>query len=213
MIGEDIRSPYGGAFKVTKGLSDEFPGRVFNTTISEAAIVGIGNGLALDGMIPVCEIMFGDFMALTFDQILNHAAKFQGMYHNQVTNPIIIRSTMGGGRGYGPTHSRSLEKHFLGIPGTIALYINHRYDPADLYEKLFERISGPALVFEHKLLYSKRLSTETESGFVLEYSDSGKLLIIEEGYAFAGWGGEVIGRVAEYDPAQRSPGGAYATQC
>jgi 2-oxoisovalerate dehydrogenase E1 component len=170
MIGEDIRDPYGGAFKVTKGLSDKYPERVLNTTISEAAIVGIGNGLSLNGMIPVCEIMFGDFMTLAFDQILNHAAKFSGMYHNQVKNPIIIRSPMGGGRGYGPTHSQSLEKHFLGIPQTTVLYINYRYNPADLYDKLFEEITGPVLVFENKLLYAQRLRTGAETGFIPELS-------------------------------------------
>jgi len=77
ILGEDIEGPYGGAFKVTKDLSLTFPGRVRNTPISEAAIVGIGNGLALVGMHPVCEIMFGDFMTLAADQIINHASKIQ----------------------------------------------------------------------------------------------------------------------------------------
>ena len=264
MLGEDIRDPYGGAFKVTKGLSTAYPERVFGTSISEAAIVGIGNGLALNGMIAVCEIMFGDFMSLAFDQILNHAAKFPRMYNNQVKNSIIIRTATGGGRGYGPTHSQSLEKHFLGIPQTQVLAINHRANPADMYDRLFQNIDGPVLVFEHKLLYSKRVSSTVAAGFALEYSDelypavrirpeanpdvtmlcyggtlaiaeqvqleafdqyeiaaeiicptclypldiqaladslaySGKLLIIEEGYAFAAWGSEVIARLIEYD--------------
>jgi 2-oxoisovalerate dehydrogenase E1 component len=171
MIGEDICDPYGGAFKVTRGLSSAYPDRVWGTSISEAAIVGIGNGLSLHGMIPVCEIMFGDFMPLAFDQILNHAAKFPGMYNHQVQNPLIVRSPMGGGRGYGPTHSQSLEKHFLGIPHTIVLSVNHRYNPADLYDTLFREIEGPALVFENKLLYARHLSSETEPGFMLEHSD------------------------------------------
>ena len=79
LLGEDIEGPYGGAFKVTKGLSEEFPGRVRNTPISEAATVGIGNGLALGGYLPVCEIMFGDFLTLAADQWINHAAKFRYM--------------------------------------------------------------------------------------------------------------------------------------
>ena len=70
MIGEDICDPYGGSFKVTKGLSTKYPNRVFGTSISEYSIIGIGNGLSLSGMLPVCEIMFGDFMTLTLDQIL-----------------------------------------------------------------------------------------------------------------------------------------------
>src|SRR3984893_15144061 len=101
ILGEDIEGPYGGAFKVTKDLSLTFPGRVRNTPISEAAIVGIGSGLALAGMHPVCEIMFGDFMTLASDQIINHASKCKWMYNDQVTVPTIIRTPMGGRRGYG----------------------------------------------------------------------------------------------------------------
>ncbi|MDR0910699.1 MAG: hypothetical protein LBM77_13170 [Spirochaetaceae bacterium] len=175
MIGEDICDPYGGAFKVTKGLSSRFPERVFGTSISESAIVGIGNGLSLGGMLPVCEIMFGDFMTLVFDQILNHAAKFSGMYHRSpynaaMENPIIIRTPMGGGRGYGPTHSQSLEKFFLGIPQTIVLALNQRIDPALIYNRLFAEIKRPVMVFENKLLYSRRLSSKMEDGFKLEFS-------------------------------------------
>jgi 2-oxoisovalerate dehydrogenase E1 component len=265
MLGEDICDPYGGSFKVTKGLSSAFPERVVNTTISEAAIAGIGNGLALGGMLSVCEIMFGDFLTLAFDQILNHAAKFPYMYNWQVDNPLIIRSPMGGGRAYGPTHSQSLEKFFLGIPQTTVLAMNHRYNPADMYDTLFAEPKRPVLVFENKLLYSKRLSGETEKGFVLEYSDekwpsvrirpeakpditmlcyggmlplaekvqvtafdndeivaeiicptclypmdirailesvsqSGTLLIIEEGYSFAAWGSEIVTKIMEESP-------------
>lgn len=171
MIGEDILDPYGGAFKVTKGLSTAYPDRVKGTTISEYALTGIGNGLSLAGMFPVCEIMFGDFMTLTLDQILNHAAKFPYMYNHQVKNPIIIRTPMGGGRGYGPTHSQSIEKFFLGIPQTIALSLNHRVNPADIYNRLFETLDCPALVFENKSLYAKRLKSASEAGFVAELSN------------------------------------------
>src|SRR6201999_452578 len=94
LIGEDIEGPYGGAFKVTGGLSREFPGRVRNTPISEAAVVGLGNGLALGGMLPVCEIMFGDFLTLAADQFVNHAAKFRYMYNEQVAVPLVIRTPM-----------------------------------------------------------------------------------------------------------------------
>ncbi|OAD20726.1 dehydrogenase, E1 component subunits alpha and beta, partial [Candidatus Thiomargarita nelsonii] len=80
-IGEDVLSPYGGAFKVAKGLSDKFPARVFSTPISEAAITGIGNGLALSGIKTYVEIMFGDFVTLAMDQIINHASKFYYMYN------------------------------------------------------------------------------------------------------------------------------------
>jgi 2-oxoisovalerate dehydrogenase E1 component len=109
MIGEDIEGPYGGAFKVSRDLSQQFPGRVRNTPISEAAIVGMGTGLAMAGMRPVVEIMFGDFLGLAFDQLLQHACKFETMFNGKVRVPLIVRSPMGGRRGYGPTHSQCIE--------------------------------------------------------------------------------------------------------
>ena len=265
MLGEDICDPYGGAFKVTKGLSDRFPSRVFGTTISEYSIIGIGNGLSLAGMLPVCEIMFGDFMTFTLDQILNHASKFPYMYNHKVVNPLIVRTPMGGGRGYGPTHSQSLEKHFLGIPQTLALALNSRVNPADIYDTLFKTLKQPAIVFENKKLYAGRLKKDAAEGFNAELSDerfptvrirpdadagltilcfggmldvageaqvrlfdeldivaeiicptvlypfdpsavlesvrgSRRLLVIEEGHGFAGWGGEIIAGITETEP-------------
>ena len=171
MIGEDIEGSYGGAFKVTKTLSQEFPGRVRNTPISEAAIVGLGNGLALGGMLPVVEIMFGDFLTLAADQIINHAAKFRFMYNDQVTVPLIIRTPMGGKRGYGPTHSQSIEKHFLGLPDTMMIALNSRIDPGFIYDRLFATIDRPTIVIENKLLYGMRLCEKVAPGFVLEHTD------------------------------------------
>lgn len=171
LFGEDIEGPYGGAFKVTRNLSQEFPGRVRNTPISEAAIVGLGNGLALQGMIPVVEIMFGDFLLLAADQIINHAAKFRYMYNGQVSVPLIVRTPMGGKRGYGPTHSQSLEKHFLGLPGTRVLALHSRQDPGVIYDRLFQTIDRPTIVIENKLLYGTRLSEPVPEGFVIEHSD------------------------------------------
>ncbi len=173
ILGEDIEGPYGGAFKVTKDLSLEFPGRLRNTPISEAAIVGIGAGLALAGKLPVCEVMFGDFLALAFDQILNSAAKFNFMYNEQVETPLVIRAPMGGRRGYGPTHSQSIEKHFMGIPGTVVVAPHHRYDPALLYERILTTCKRPTLVIENKLLYGERISPEVEDQFTLEHSNEG----------------------------------------
>jgi 2-oxoisovalerate dehydrogenase E1 component len=267
LLGEDIEGPYGGAFKVTKDLSQLFPGRVRNTPISEAAVVGIANGLALAGMRPVCEIMFGDFLTLAADQIINHAAKFQWMYNGQVTVPAVIRTPMGGKRGYGSTHSQCLEKHFLGIPGTLVLAVHHRYDPRALYESLFSQLDCPALVIENKLLYGEYVTHRTIAGFWCEHSDerfpttrirstakpditmvcyggclpdvekaldrlfeeheivgevicptqiyplqiapilesvarSGRLLVIEEGQGFCGFGAEVLAALYENPPAR-----------
>ena len=170
LLGEDLESPYGGAFKCTAGLSEKFPGRVRNTPLSEAAIVGIGNGLALAGFIPVVEIMFGDFLTLAADQWINHAAKFRWMYNDQVRVPLIVRTPMGGKRGYAATHSQSIEKHFLGLPGTTVLSLHHRYNPAQLYADLFKTIDCPTLVIENKVLYSHYVSCEPPAGFQLLFS-------------------------------------------
>jgi 2-oxoisovalerate dehydrogenase E1 component len=169
LIGEDIEGPYGGAFKVTRNLSLEFPGRVRNTPISEAAIVGIGNGLALSGVVPVCEIMFGDFLILAADQLINHASKFRYMYNDQVRVPLVVRTPMGGKRGYGATHSQCLEKHFLGLPDTRVLAIHHRYDPGRIYDALLDEVDRPTIVIENKLLYGIRAAANAPEGFVLEH--------------------------------------------
>jgi 2-oxoisovalerate dehydrogenase E1 component len=171
ILGEDIEGPYGGAFKVTKDLSLTFPGRVRNTPISEAAIVGIGSGLALAGMHPVCEIMFGDFLTLAADQIINHASKFRWMYNDQVTVPTILRTPMGGRRGYGATHSQCLEKHFLGLPGTRVLALNPRYDPQLVYDRLFSTIDRPTIVIENKTMYGEYASHQTIAGFWVEHTN------------------------------------------
>ena len=154
VIGEDILDPYGGAFKVTRGLSTKFPERVLTTPISEAAIVGLASGMALRGLRPIAEIMFGDFITLIADQVINHAAKFRWMYNDQVRVPIVIRTPMGGRRGYGPTHSQSLEKLFLGVPGLKVVAPNALGDPAKLLEAAIAD-DDPVLFVEHKLLYTR----------------------------------------------------------
>ncbi|MBS0266737.1 MAG: pyruvate dehydrogenase [Planctomycetes bacterium] len=171
LLGEDIESPYGGAFKATRGLSETFPGRVRNMPISESLIVGLGNGLALGGWKPVCEIMFGDFLTLCADQLINHASKFRYMYNDQTQVPLIVRTPMGGRRGYGPTHSQSIEKHFLGLPDVRVLAVHHRHDAGDIYDRLFARNGQPTLVIENKVLYGQRITDELPVGFYLEHSD------------------------------------------
>ncbi len=156
VLGEDILDPYGGAFKVTRGLSAKYPDRVHTTPISEAAIVGLANGMALRGLRPVAEIMFGDFVTLAADQLVNHAAKFRWMYNDNVRVPLVVRTPMGGRRGYGPTHSQSLEKLFLGVPGLKVVAPNTLGDPADLLAAAIAD-EDPVLFIEHKLLYTRPL--------------------------------------------------------
>lgn len=165
LLGEDILDPYGGAFKVTRGLSTRFPERVLTTPISEAAITGIATGMAMRGLRPVVEIMFGDFVTLITDQVVNHAAKFRWMYNENVRVPMVIRTPMGGRRGYGPTHSQSLEKLFLGVPGIKVVAPNTLGDPAVLLEKAIAD-EEPVLFAEHKLLYPKPLLEEGKGDLI-----------------------------------------------
>jgi pyruvate/2-oxoglutarate/acetoin dehydrogenase E1 component len=157
VMGEDILDPYGGAFKVTRGLSSSFPDRVLTTPVSEAGMVGIAAGMALRGLRPVIEIMFGDFFTLIADQLVNHITKFRWMYNNQVTVPIVIRTPMGGRRGYGPTHSQSLEKIYLGIPGLRVIALNAIGDPGMLLADAILIDDNPVVFIENKLLYSQTL--------------------------------------------------------
>lgn len=174
MLGEDIEyktqwtaNPYGGAFKVSKDLSELFSKRVRNTPISEAAIVGIGTGLALAGFRPIVEIMFGDFITLAFDQIVNHATKFCEMYGKQIEVPLILRTPMGGRRGYGPTHSQSLEKHFLGVPNLTIVALNQRIDPRLLLASVYI-CTTPSLIIENKVLYTRKYNAKALPGFIIE---------------------------------------------
>jgi len=152
-LGEDILDPYGGAFKVTRGLSTAYPNRVLTSPVSEAGIVGIAAGMALRGLRPVVEIMFGDFLTLAADQLVNHIAKFRWMYNDQVRVPLVIRTPMGGRRGYGPTHSQTLEKLFMGIPGLLVVAPTALGDPGSLLARTILETESPVLFVENKLLY------------------------------------------------------------
>ena len=158
LIGEDLADPYGGAFKVTKGLSTAFPDRVWTSPISEAGIAGLANGMALRGLKPIVEIMFGDFTALAMDQILNHAAKFGRMYAGQASCPVIIRAPMGGYRGYGPTHSQCLEKFVFGVPGLVVTAASPVHDPLLLWRRMLV-LETPCFHVENKILYAQAAMT------------------------------------------------------
>jgi|TARA_B100000315_G_scaffold105566_1_gene96803 pyruvate/2-oxoglutarate/acetoin dehydrogenase E1 component len=163
LFGCDINDPYGGAFKVTKGLSTQFPERVFSTPISEAGIIGVASGMAMRGLRPIVEIMFGDFLTLCTDQIVNHISKFRWMYNNKVKVPIVIRTPMGGRRGYGPTHSQSIEKLFMGVPEIVILSPSNYHDPGNILEKAVYDDS-PVLFIESKYLYTRELKKPDENG-------------------------------------------------
>lgn len=182
LLGEDVLDPYGGAFKVTAGLSTLFPDRVLTTPISEAGITGVAAGLALRGHVPIVEIMFGDFLTLCADQIVNHASKFTQMYRD-VQCPLIVRTPMGGGRGYGPTHSQSLEKMFLGIPGLKLVAPSHYHRPGDTIKRVVAMETGPVIFIEHKLLYREVLQGTTDDlALTLELDETGYQTAIVRNY-------------------------------
>ncbi|MGP3918221.1 alpha-ketoacid dehydrogenase subunit beta [Nonomuraea sp. 10N515B] len=156
MLGEDVLDPYGGAFKITKGLSSRFPGRVLATPISENGIVGVAGGLALAGGKAIVEIMFSDFVTLAFDQIVNFASKSVSMYGRPLRLPLIVRCPSGGGRGYGPTHSQSLQKHFIGVPGLAVYEVSPFDDHRELFSEMLTR-GEPCLLFEDKTLYTRQI--------------------------------------------------------
>lgn len=156
-IGEDIRDPYGGAFKATKGLSAEFNNQILNMPISEACMMGMAVGMGMNHILPVVEMMFGDFVTLGFDQLLNHASKYGWVYGEDVMVPMIVRTPMGAKRGYGPTHSQSLEKFLIGIPNMKVLALSQPFDPLIFYRNVFEKIKEPIILVENKKLYAQKM--------------------------------------------------------
>ena len=176
VIGEDV-GVYGGGFEVTGGLIREFgPKRVLDTPISEAAFIGTAIGAALGGLRPVAELMFGDFMAVCWDQIMNEAAKIRFMYGNGLSVPMVIRTAQGGGTGAAAQHSQSLESMYCHVPGLKVVMPATPYDAKGLLVSSI-RDNDPVIFLEGKLLYE-------ETGEVPEQSYSiplGKADIKREG--------------------------------
>ncbi|HUY01175.1 MAG TPA: alpha-ketoacid dehydrogenase subunit beta [Candidatus Deferrimicrobium sp.] len=154
LIGEDIGKAWQGAFKVTKGLQEEFGSeRVRDTPISEAAIVGCAVGASLTGLRVVAEIMFGDLLSLAMDQIYNQAAKIHYMFGGQASVPIVVRTNFGAAGNYGAHHSQSLEAWFAHVPGLIVIQPSTPYDAKGLLKSAI-RDPNPVMFFEHKFLYN-----------------------------------------------------------
>ena len=152
-FGEDVAAP-GGVFKVTTELFDRFGAqRVFDTPISELALAAAAYGAAVTGLRPVIEIMFGDFMGLTMDSLVNQAAKFWYVSNEQGSVPLVVRSAVGGGGRFGAMHSQTHGTWFQGVPG---LKIAFPSSPAEakLLLKASIRDENPVIFLEHKRLYS-----------------------------------------------------------
>lgn len=152
LYGEDV-ADYGGAFKGTKGLLEAFGrDRVFNTPISEACICGSAVGAAMAGLRPVVELMYMDFSLMASDQISNQAAKWHYMSGAQIEVPLVVRASVGGGKGYGGQHSQTLESIFAHIPGMYVVYPATPYDAKGLLKSAI-RDNNPVMFVESQLLY------------------------------------------------------------
>jgi pyruvate dehydrogenase E1 component beta subunit/2-oxoisovalerate dehydrogenase E1 component beta subunit len=160
IYGQDVGN-FGGAFKATKNLAHEYPGRVIDSPISEDAMVGSAVGAAIEGMRPIIEMQFADFSTVGFNQIVNHAATL--FWRTRVPCPIVIRLPCGGTAGSGPFHSQSLEAIYAHYPGLVVM------TPAtveDAYSMLLEAVAidDPVIFCEHKFLYyhlkAEKLPTE-----------------------------------------------------
>lgn len=169
-MGEDVLSPFGGAFKVAAGLSDAYPDRIISTPISEQAMTGMSVGLALKGYRPFVEIMFCDFLTLCMDQLLNHAGKMFSMYNRQLSCPLVIRTPSGGGSGMGATHSQSLEKMVAAVDGVTTIALNNLIDPKEIYSAILNHAAGPVVVLENKRDYGKKIAGRLMKRFICEKS-------------------------------------------
>lgn len=155
LMGEDI-GVFGGAFKVTDGLLEEFgERRVRDTPISENTIVGMGVGAAMTGLRPVVELMTINFALLAFDQIVNHAAHIHYMFGGQVSVPLVVRMPQGAGHQLGPTHSHCLEAMFLHVPGLLVAVPATAADAKGLLKSAI-REENPVIFIEHESLYGVR---------------------------------------------------------
>jgi pyruvate dehydrogenase E1 component beta subunit len=176
IMGEDI-AEMGGSMGVTQGLVHEFgPERVRNTPISEIAIVGAGIGAAIQGMRPVVEIMYEDFLTLSTEQIVNQAAKHRYMSGGQIKVPLTIRTQGGAGWSPGAQHAQQLEAWFVHIPGLKVVFPS---TPTDVRGLLWSAIydDNPVIVFEHRLLYPVKEDVPEE----LEPIPLGQGRVVREG--------------------------------
>ncbi|KXH76628.1 MAG: hypothetical protein AM326_02305 [Candidatus Thorarchaeota archaeon SMTZ-45] len=184
IMGEDVGRNWGGAFKATKGLAEEFgDDRVRDTPISENAIAGAAVGAAITGMRPVAEIMFGDLITLAMDQVCNQAAKMRYMFGGQTSVPLVLRSVFGGGKNIASHHSQSLEAWFMHTPGLKIAVPAFAYDVKGLIKTAI-RDPDPVMFFEHKLVYDRKEEVPEEE-YLIPF---GEAKVRREGADVTVWG-------------------------
>ena len=169
-IGEDIGIPggWGGAFTVTMGLDEKFPGRVLNTPIAELGFFGMAVGAAVMGSRPIADVQYGDFLFLASDQIINNAAKLRYMSGGKISVPLVMRAPVGA-TGRGAQHAQNMERFFTGVPGLKVIAPSNAYDAKGMLKSAV-RDDNPVLIFEHKLLYGSK-GARAEPGAVDATSD------------------------------------------
>jgi acetoin:2,6-dichlorophenolindophenol oxidoreductase subunit beta len=165
VIGEDVEP--GGVFNATPGLVERFgQARVIDTPISELAFTGAAFGAAVKGLRPVVEIMFGDFLGLVVDTLVNQSSKYWYLSGEQASVPLVVRSAVGAGARFGACHSQTPSGWFLGEPGLKLVAASNPADAKGLTKSAI-RDDNPVIVFEHKLLYGRKGSVEDgEAAFV-----------------------------------------------
>lgn len=169
-IGEDIGVPggWGGAFTVTLGLSERFPGRLIDTPIAELGLSGVAIGAAMMGMRPIADVQYADFLFLASDQLINNAAKMRYMSGGTIKVPMVMRAPVGA-TGRGSQHAQSMERYFTGVPGLKVVAPSTAYDAKGML-KAAVRDDNPVMMFEHKLLYGSK-GARAEPGAVDATSD------------------------------------------
>jgi acetoin:2,6-dichlorophenolindophenol oxidoreductase subunit beta len=153
---------WGGVLGVTKGLYDQFPGRVLDTPISESAFIGAAVGAATSGLRPVAELMFIDFMGVCFDQIFNQAAKFRYMFGGKAVTPVVVRTMYGAGLRAAAQHSQALYPIFTHIPGLKVVVPSSPYEAKGLLIQSI-RDDDPVIFCEHKAMYDTTGEVPEES--------------------------------------------------
>lgn len=173
ILGEDVAEPYGGAFKISKNFSEEFPNRVINTPISEEGFVNMATGMAMMGYKPIVDMMFSDFMTLAFDPLVNFASKSVTMYGRTLDLSMIIRTANGGYRGYGATHSQSMQKFFMGVPNLCVYEMSPFHDNLEVFYRMLAE-KKPCVFFEEKILYSQFHMTDGKVNELFEFQYLGE---------------------------------------
>jgi len=154
VLGEEVANLRGGAYQATRGIKEAYPERIFNTPISETGFVGMSGGLASVGMRPVTEIMFPDFALMSSDQLFNQIGKLRHMYGGQVSFPLVLRTRMAMGYGYGGQHSMDPSAVFGLFSGWRVVAPSNAFDYVGLFNTAMA-FEDPVLIVEHGLLYDE----------------------------------------------------------